>query len=284
MKERFLYDLHVHTSETSACGQVAAKEVVKSYIQAGYDGIVITDHYHSGFFDGQGNMGWPEKVHRYMLGYREARRAAEGMAFKVLFGIEFRNFETDDDFLVYGIDERFLANHPQLCNQPLEEAIDDFHEAGAVVIQAHPVRIRLGIAIGDEIFDGFSQRWILKQLESHRDMPAIRWEKRQELIGQPQRMAVLRVCDLRRPDLLDGIEGYNGNHHWCQDPEEIQRIRHCYPHLKVTAASDYHEPAHLARAGTWFSEEVLDEKKLAQLILSERICGYRTSDGVRLRP
>ena len=281
MKE-YLYDLHVHTSETSACGQVAAKDVVDSYIRAGYDGIAITDHYHGVYFDGLGNMPWPEKVHRYMGGYRAARRAAEGTDLQVLFGIEFRNRETDDDFLVYGVDEDFLAAHPELCELPLAEAIARFHEAGAMVIQAHPVRFRLGIAIGDEIFDKFTQRWMLKQLEYDREIPVVPWERRREIIGKPQCMTVMKICQLRQPELLDGIEGYNGNNHWCQDPREIEEIRRRYPHLKVTSASDFHEPAHLARAGMWFDERLREERDLVHRILSNRVCGYKTSDGVDL--
>ena len=46
MEKQFKLDIHVHTSETSSCGQVSAQEAVRLYEQAGYDGIIITDHYH----------------------------------------------------------------------------------------------------------------------------------------------------------------------------------------------------------------------------------------------
>ena len=39
------YDTHVHTSETSICGKVDAKTLVRLYKKAGYTGVVITDHY-----------------------------------------------------------------------------------------------------------------------------------------------------------------------------------------------------------------------------------------------
>lgn len=44
------YDLHVHTSNVSPCAHVQAEEVVRLYAQAGYTGIVITDHYYDRFF------------------------------------------------------------------------------------------------------------------------------------------------------------------------------------------------------------------------------------------
>ena len=44
--EKFLLDMHMHTKETSSCGEVPAAEVGRLYKEAGYQGIMITDHYH----------------------------------------------------------------------------------------------------------------------------------------------------------------------------------------------------------------------------------------------
>ena len=46
----YYYDLHVHTSNVSPCAHVKAEEVVRLYAQAGYKGIVITDHYSEKYF------------------------------------------------------------------------------------------------------------------------------------------------------------------------------------------------------------------------------------------
>ena len=45
----YKYDIHTHTSEVSPCGKVEAEKVVELYKEAGYTGIVITDHYYEGF-------------------------------------------------------------------------------------------------------------------------------------------------------------------------------------------------------------------------------------------
>lgn len=37
MEKQFKLDIHVHTSETSSCGQVSAQEAVRLYEQAGSD-------------------------------------------------------------------------------------------------------------------------------------------------------------------------------------------------------------------------------------------------------
>ena len=42
---KYFYDTHVHTDESSACGKVPGRQAARLYKAAGYQGIVITDHY-----------------------------------------------------------------------------------------------------------------------------------------------------------------------------------------------------------------------------------------------
>ena len=73
----YKYDVHVHTSETSNCGKVDAKDVVKLYKEAGYDGIVITDHYYRGFFENLEGSSWKDKVACFLEGYHNAQSEGE---------------------------------------------------------------------------------------------------------------------------------------------------------------------------------------------------------------
>ena len=41
----YRYETHLHTSEASACAVFSAVEQVRSYKAAGYDGIIVTDHF-----------------------------------------------------------------------------------------------------------------------------------------------------------------------------------------------------------------------------------------------
>ena len=43
-----LLDTHVHTSQVSPCGKVPAEEMIELYKEAGYGGVIITDHYYKG--------------------------------------------------------------------------------------------------------------------------------------------------------------------------------------------------------------------------------------------
>ena len=57
----FKYDTHVHTSEVSCCAKVSAVEAVKMYKDAGFHGLVITDHYCDSYFVSLGDLSWNQK-------------------------------------------------------------------------------------------------------------------------------------------------------------------------------------------------------------------------------
>ena len=57
--EKFLLDMHMHTKETSSCGEVPAAEGVRLYKEAGYQGVMITDHYHMAGGEGRGRQNRP---------------------------------------------------------------------------------------------------------------------------------------------------------------------------------------------------------------------------------
>ena len=126
--EKFLIDIHVHTSEVSGCGQVKAEDAVKMYHSAGYQGLMITDHFHKQYFDGLKLESWEKKIDRYLEGYHKAQKEGQRLGMEILLGMEFRNCETDNDFLIIGVTEDFLYTHPDLYELPLTKAIDLFHQ------------------------------------------------------------------------------------------------------------------------------------------------------------
>ena len=69
-----LLDTHVHTSQVSPCGKVPAEEMIELYKEAGYGGVIITDHYYKGYFESLGNRPWEEKIQSFLSGYKAALR------------------------------------------------------------------------------------------------------------------------------------------------------------------------------------------------------------------
>lgn len=69
-------------------------------------------------------MDMKGETERYLEGYHRAREEGERIGLDVLLGIEFRNFESDNDDLVVGITEDFIYEYPETYNLPLGQTID----------------------------------------------------------------------------------------------------------------------------------------------------------------
>ncbi len=136
----FRYETHLHTSEASACAIFSAKEHVRYYKAAGYDGIVVTDHFFNGNTCIPAGLPWEERVDLFCRGYENAKAEGDKLGLKVFFGWE-ANFAATE-FLVYGLDKAWLLNHPEVLSWPVEEHYRRIHEAGGFVVHAHPYRIR----------------------------------------------------------------------------------------------------------------------------------------------
>ena len=76
-----------------------------------------------------------------------------------MLGVEIRLEPNEEDFLIYGIDEDFLFQHPDLCFLSQEEIYHLCHSCGALFYQAHPFR-ELCVPREPEFLDGveYNQR------------------------------------------------------------------------------------------------------------------------------
>jgi len=160
--KKYLYEMHLHTRETSNCAEVPAEIAVEEYIKAGYDGIVVTDHLSPSTYMKYGRelLPWHKKVDFFLRGYRKMKNAAAGRI-NILLGMElrFRHSEGDNDYLVYGITKEFLLSHPELLSLNIRQFYKLAQENGLIVFQAHPFRVGMKVTNpnyldGVEIFNG----------------------------------------------------------------------------------------------------------------------------------
>ena len=151
-------DLHVHTKESSECGTLPAREIVDMYKNAGYDGIVVTDHALPRYVKKFASAVEMLKVQRE--GYFAAKEYADTIGFTVLYGCEFRFTEAyQTDFLVYGSDPDYFIKRPELLETPIEKALPAMRADGLLVYQAHPFRDKMQITSpalldGIEVYNG----------------------------------------------------------------------------------------------------------------------------------
>lgn len=137
----YRYEMHCHTCWCSGCGHSTPQEMAQAYFEAGYRGMVITDHFLLGNSCVDKTLPWEEMMKRYYDAYEAAREWAEAQEkpFTVLFGLE-HQYGGGKEVLTYGIDLEFLVKHPDLHLYPLPEYVDAVHQAGGVVSMAHPYR------------------------------------------------------------------------------------------------------------------------------------------------
>lgn len=136
----YRYETHLHTKEVSACGHTHAKDYIKFYMERGYDGIIFTDHFFNGNCGVPRELPWEERVDAFCRGYELAKEEGDRVGFPVFFGWEF-NFE-GDEYLTYGLDKAWLKENPQIMEDTREVYYGRVHEAGGLVVQAHPYRER----------------------------------------------------------------------------------------------------------------------------------------------
>ena len=135
---KYLYETHLHTSQSSACSLVRARDYVPRYIDAGYAGIVVTDHFFGGNTAIDRSLPWKEKVKAFVKGYEEAKEAGLQKGLSVFFGWE-ENY-AGAEFLIYGLSPQWLMDHPEAEGWTIAQQFDQVSKAGGCVIQVHPFR------------------------------------------------------------------------------------------------------------------------------------------------
>ena len=213
----YQYDLHCHTKGVSKCAEVSPEEGAQLYIEAGYSGVVITNHFnHYTFEEMLGKNSWDDIVDFYLSGWRRFRDAA-GTRLTVLLGMEIRFDENWNDYLVYGVTEEVLRAHPELPDMDIETFSDFSRENGLLLYQAHPFR------------DG--------------------------------------MCVVN-PQLLDGIETYNG-HPYHKSRNDIAMAWAKKHGLMQVSGSDFHHTDGCAMGGILTREPIQSQEDLLKVLRND---------------
>lgn len=137
--EGFCLEMHLHTSNASACASVSAGDMARMYKTAGYDGVIVTDHFLTGNTCVNRELPWEEQVDVFFKGFEEAYEVGKEIGLRVFEGLEYSDHGTD--FIVLGLDRDWIKNNRKMIYMQPEEFLPLFREAGAFIIQAHPYRV-----------------------------------------------------------------------------------------------------------------------------------------------
>lgn len=134
----YLYETHLHTSQSSSCGVSRGRDYIQKYLDLGYSGIIVTDHFFRGNCAVNRANTWEKWVQKFCHGYEDAWEEGERRGLDVFFGWE-ETFE-GDDYLIYGLDKEWLLKHPEVRRWTRREQFTEVRKYGGCVVQAHPFR------------------------------------------------------------------------------------------------------------------------------------------------
>ncbi len=139
-KGAYIYETHMHTCQASKCATSRGRDYIQRYIDAGYAGIIVTDHFCRGNCAVDPGLPWRTFVNRFCAGYEDALNEGERRGLPVFFGWE-ENYD-GDEYLIYGLDKAWMLEHPEMAAWTRRQQYDAVRAAGGCVVQAHPFRAR----------------------------------------------------------------------------------------------------------------------------------------------
>ena len=134
----YKYETHAHTSEVSRCAVISGVEIVRVYKDLGFSGICITDHFLNGNTTVSLEPSWDEQIAMFCRGYEKAHAEGKRIGIDVFFGWEYTYRGTD--LLTYGLDKKWLLEHPEIMDLSMNDYCDLVHLHGGFIVHAHPFR------------------------------------------------------------------------------------------------------------------------------------------------
>lgn len=146
----YRFELHAHTKPVSPCSEIPPAELVQRYLDQGFHGVVITNHFNLDYL-----LGLPkeEALEYYLAGYEETKKAAEGTGLQILLGTEIRFNEHTNEFLIYGVDRQILSECYDYLDKSFSAYRAEVQLPHSVLVQAHPFRDR-NVPREPELMDG----------------------------------------------------------------------------------------------------------------------------------
>jgi len=152
-------ETHCHTLYGSHCGLADADTIVSRYLDAGYDGVVITNHFVKKHFDSYKGETDREKLDFYFSLFDEVKEKGEKKGLKVFLGSEVSAC-TSEEYMLVGFDRSLFYDNRPLFEMNQKELFELAEKNGLFFYQSHPFRDRVKV-LGDpkymhgaEVFNG----------------------------------------------------------------------------------------------------------------------------------
>lgn len=163
----FKTEAHIHTYPVSSCAKLTPVEQVRLFKEAGYDTIIISDHFSPHHFKKLGeDKTFAEKVDMLCDSYLEAKAEGDRIGLTVLFSVELSFHK--NHYLLYGVTREFLKLREDIFDIEIEELYEHLKAHGITIIQAHAHRDGKCTPQPDYV-DGFEINFNLRK-ENHNEL------------------------------------------------------------------------------------------------------------------
>lgn len=168
-------ELHAHSREVSPCGYLSVEELIRLYKEAGYDALVIANHFSRKAMAEKSET--PEAFHAlFHQTLRRAERLGREAGLLILGAYELRFDLNDNDYLVYGMTEEQCRDCEALFSSTPEKFGRFARENGILFYQAHPFRNHMTVTAPEHLF-GIEVRNTHPRHDSRNDI-ALAWAEK----------------------------------------------------------------------------------------------------------
>ena len=149
------FETHCHTLGGSGCATTDNKTLIEKYVNAGYGGIVITNHISKDCYNYHKGETHAEKVRFYYSLIENLREEISPFGVKVFCGAEIRAVPEGgsvygEEFMIYGIIEKDMFDNKPFYTFTQEELFRFAEKRGLFMYQTHPFRD--GVVCGNPRF------------------------------------------------------------------------------------------------------------------------------------
>lgn len=153
------FEMHAHTKGGSRCGHADEKTLISDYVNSGYGGVVITNHFDSyNYYNTLVGDTHKEKTDYFFSLYEKVKEEGEKFNVKVFYGVEVRDID-NTEYMLYGFKKEFIYDNRPLFTLSQKELFALAEKNNLFMYQTHPFRD--GVVCGDpkymhgaEIFNG----------------------------------------------------------------------------------------------------------------------------------
>ena len=150
---KYKLELHAHSNPASGCSEVSVPDLVRTYAELGYHGIVLTNHFIYDYSTCMRGRSVEEGIAVWLDDYHAAVEEGKKYGLAVFLGAEIRFTENNNDYLIYGLREEMLPEIYRLLPEGVEYFRKHYAMPDSVFLQAHPFRDGM-VEVDPALLDG----------------------------------------------------------------------------------------------------------------------------------